>query len=126
MKGQLRIVEVIIAILMVIVAYVLLFSAPITLPDFESINDQFRAFNSLQTLDQNNELRVPVLQNNTLLISQKLQYLIPSNINYNVSICSSICIAPIINSTRVFSVDYIISGDVNNFNPQQVVIYMWS
>jgi hypothetical protein len=126
MKGMTKVLEAAIAILMVLVIYVTIFSSPITTPDFESINIQLRAFNALKSLDQNNELRALVLQNDTVDISNKLSPLMPASINYQVSICGLTCTAPVINSTRSFSVNYIISGDYGNFNPEQVIVYMWS
>lgn len=126
MKGVTKTLEVVIAVLMVLIAYVLLYSAPIIPPDFQSINLQLQAFNSLQTLDANNELRSAALQNDTSTISNKLASLLPGNANYLVSICTSACVAPVINSTSIFSVSYVISGDVGNFNPRQVIVYMWS
>jgi hypothetical protein len=126
MKGLSKVLEASIAILMILVIYITTFSSPIVPPDFESINIQLKAFNAIQNLDQNNELRTFVLQNDTTSISNKLSPLIPSSINYQVSICGLACVAPTINSTSTFSVSYIISGDLRNFNPKQVIIYMWS
>ena len=126
MKAQMKVLEAVISILMVLVVYVLLFSTTVLPPDLETINLQLKAFNSLQTLDQNNELRSLALQNNATAISNKLSSLLPSQINYNVSICSTTCTASVINSTKIFSVNYIISGDYGNFNPKQIIVYMWS
>lgn len=126
MKGVTKTLEVVIAVLMVLISYVLLYSAPIIPPDFQSINLQLQAFNSLQTLDANNELRQAALQNDTSTISNKLAGILSGNVNYLVSICTSACAAPVFNSTSIFSVSYIISGDVGNFNPRQVIVYMWS
>lgn len=126
MKGIMKTLEAVITILMVLVIDVIMFSAPIVPPDFESINLQLRAFSSLQTLDANNELRYYVSQNDTMTITNKLSSLMPTNVNYLISVCSSTCIAPVINSTRILSVNYLISGDYSNFNPQQIVLYMWS
>lgn len=121
-----KVLEAVIAILMVLVVYILVYSAIFLPPDFESINIRLKTFYALQSLDANNELRTAVLNNDTFTLSQKLQATIPSNINYNVSICSSSCVAPVINSTRIDSVNYIISGDYGNFTPRQVVVYLWS
>ena len=126
MKGISKVLETVIAILMVLVVYVTVFSTSIVPPDFESINIQLKAFAALQNLDQNNELRTYALQNDATTISNKLADILPSNINYQVSICGMTCTAPVINSTRTFSVSYIISGDYGNFNPKQIIIYMWS
>lgn len=126
MKGILKVLEVIIAVIAVLIVYLIVFSAPVVPPDFESINFELEAFNSLKLLDQNNELRVAAMQNDTTTIANKLSNLLPSNINIRVSVCGSSCSAPVINSTRIFTVGYIISGDVGNFNPKQVIVYMWS
>jgi hypothetical protein len=126
MKGITKVLESVIAILMVLVIYVTVFSTSIVPSDFESVNIQLKAFNALQSLDQNNELRVYALQNDATTISNKLVDFLPSNINYLVNICGSNCTAPVINSTRTFSISYMISGYYGNFNPKQVIVYMWS
>jgi hypothetical protein len=126
MKGLTKVLEVALSIIMILVIYVTVFSSSTAIPDFESINIQLKAINSLQNLDQNNELRSLVLQNDTATISNELAPLLPANINYLVNICGISCTAPIINSTRTFSVSYIVSGDIGNYNPKQVIVYMWS
>lgn len=126
MKGITSVLEVAITILMVIVVYVLVFSATLIPPDFETINLQLSAINSLQTLDANNELRPYVMLNDTTNITNKLSNLMPANVNLFVAICRSSCAAPPTNSSRVASVDYLVAGDVTNFNPQQVIVYVWS
>lgn len=126
MKGITKVLEAAISILMILVIYVNIFSSRIVLPDFESINIQLKAFNAIQNLDQKNELRTLVLQNDTTTISNKLSTFLPSSINYQVTICGTTCYAPVINSTKTFSVSYIISGDLGNFNPKQLILYMWS
>lgn len=126
MKGITKVLEAAISILMILVIYVNIFSSHIVLPDFESINIQLKAFNAIQNLDQKNELRTLVLQNDMTTISNKLSPFLPSSINYQVNICGTTCYAPVINSTKTFSVSYIISGDLGNFNPKQLILYMWS
>jgi len=126
MKGLMKVLEAVMAILMILVVYVLLFSSTVRPPDLETINLQLKAFNSLQALDQNNELRTLALQNNVTAITNKLSPLLSSQINYRVSVCNISCAMQTINSTKVSSVSYILSGDYGNFNPKQVMVYLWS
>jgi len=126
MKGIMKVLEVVITVLMVLVVYLLVFSSPVLPPDFESINIQLKAFYSLQVLDQNNQLRSYVLTDNTTAIETNLVGLLPSSVNYQVEICGVACTAPQVNSTRLFSVNYIVAGSIGNYNPNQVIIYMWS
>lgn len=126
MKGIMKTLEAIITILMVMVAYILIFSVPVSPPDFESINLQLRAFNSLRALDANNELRSYVINNDNTTIKNKISSLIPTNVNLFVAICSSSCVGPPTNIQGIVSVEYIVAGDIAKYNPMQVIVYMWS
>ena len=126
MKGIMKTLEAVIAILMVLVVYVIIFSATVLPPDFTTINDQLTAFTSLKVLDQSNQLRKYVLENDTTTIANELSSLMPSGLSYQVAICTTVCAAPAINSTNIFSVGYIVSGDLGSFAPRQVIVYMWS
>lgn len=134
MKGILKVFEAVITILTVFVVYILLFSTSAQPPDLSSLNLQLQAFNALQALDATNDLRTSAIANDTVSITSALvgnitgvsTALLPSNVNFLVNVCSTVCSPPVINSTRIVSVDYIIAGDINNYNPRQIVVYMWS
>jgi len=123
-KGISQSLEAIIAILMVLTIFIVFYRQQ-TLPEFETVSWKLKGFNSLKVLDENNELREYVLVNNTLVIKEKLQSLLPSYLNYEVVICDESCPVLNIESEKLVTVSYIISGDTNTFDPKQIFLYMW-
>lgn len=118
--------EVIISILMIITIFITFFRGPEQLPEFESINWQLKGFNSLKTLDNNNELRQYAVINDTQTIENKLSSLLSSEVGYKVAVCNQTCINPSISAKKLVSVSYYITGDLANYQPREIVLYMWS
>ena len=119
---MLRSYEAIVAIAIVSTAFILLFKEYESYPQAEEAK-LVKIFNSIKSLDANNELRGYVLENDSEIIEKKLSKLLPE-FNLMVKICEDECEKP--NLTQEFiSVTYLIAGDVNNFNPKQMVIYAW-
>jgi len=124
-KGLLKSLESIISILTIFVFFVVFFGSNETLPEFETINWQMKGFYALRTLDQGNELRQYVLANNTNVIENELLPLVPPEINIKVVVCQTFCEKPDVQSEKIISINYLIAGDVNDYRPRQVVLYMW-
>lgn len=124
-KGISQSLEAIIAILMILTIFVISYSSKESLPEFETVSWKLKGFNSLKVLDENNELREYALANNTLAIKERLQSLLPTYLNYEVVVCDETC--PILNieSEKLVTVSYFISGNTNTFDPKQIVLYMW-
>jgi len=110
---------------MILAAFVILFSPKEVLPEFETVSWKLKGFSSLKALDDNNELRLYALTNNTQRIKEKLQSLLPSNVNFDVIICSGACVNPNITAEKLVSVSYLIAGNTTNFAPREIVLYMW-
>lgn len=125
MKGLLKSLESIISILMIFVVFIVYFGSKEALPEFESISWQLKGFNALKVLDQTNELRQYVLANNSQTIENKLIPLVPPEINIKVVVCQFDCQKPDVQSEKTVSVSYLIAGDVNDFRPRQIILYMW-
>ena len=124
-KGILQSLEAAMAALMILTALAIVFSSKENIPEFETVSWKSKGFNSLKTLDDSNELRLYALTNNTQIIVEKLQNLLPSNVNFDVKICSSNCTLPNITAEKIVSVSYLISGNVTTFNPKEIFLYMW-
>lgn len=124
-KGILQSLEAVIAVLMILTTFVVLFAPREGLPEFETVSWKLRGFNSLKALDDNNELRMYALTNNTQTINEKLQSLLLSNMNFDVRICNQTCVNPNITAERIVSVSYLIAGNTSNFGPREIVLYMW-
>jgi len=125
-KGISKTFESIVAILSMLTIFIIYFSAKQTLPDFEIINREMKAFNSIKALVEGNDFRQWVLSNDTQILNTKLLTLMPNDINYETFVCSVDCGRPNATSERMISVSYIIAGDVKDVRPRQVVVYMWS
>jgi len=103
-KGILQSLEAVIAILMVLTFFVILFITKGPLPEFETVSWKLKGFNSLKVLDDNNKLRRYALTNNTLRIKEELQsFLLP--LNYEITICSDTCTYPNITAEKIVSVN---------------------
>lgn len=125
-KGVAQTFESIVAILSMLTVFIIYFSARQTLPDFEIINREMKAFNAMKILVENNDFRQWVLANDTQTLENKMLTIMPSDINYEVFVCTTDCTKPNVTSERMFSVNYIVAGDVKDFRPRQVILYMWS
>lgn len=125
MKGILKSFESVLAAIIVLSTYIILFSGQQALPEFETINWKLLAFNSVASLDQNNQLRVDALSNNTASLKTKLADFIRAPLNFDVQVCSLNCTKPDVAASKIASVEYLISGDVNNITNKQVVVFVW-
>ena len=123
-KGILKSFEAVIAILMIMSIFLMFYGPVEEIPEFRSINWKIRGFTALEALDSRNELRAYVLENNSLGIEQKLQKLLPGEIDYAVYICKTTCV-PAIASEELVSITYILAGNVSTFEPRYVTLYMW-
>ena len=120
-----KILEAVIAILMILTTVVVYFGSKESFPEFESTNRGMRAFHALKVLDQNNKLRLDVIANNTRNIENNLRSLIPSEINLQVFVCQTSCGKPAIQSEKMASVIYLVAGDIDDFKARQIILYMW-
>jgi len=125
-KGISKTFESIVAILSMMTVFIIYFSAKQTIPDFEMINREMKAFTVMKTLVENNEFRQWVLANDTETLKNKITMMMPSDINYDIQVCSLDCGKPNVTSERMSSTSYIVAGDVNDFRPRQVVLYIWT
>jgi len=123
---MLKTLEAVLAILLIATVFIVFYQTLGPLPDFETIGWKIIGYNNLKTLDRNLGLRQEVQTGNTSAIIAKIANYMPATVNYIVSICSVSCTAPLINASRVISVSYIIAGYRDNYNPNQVILYMWS
>lgn len=122
---MLQSLEAVMAILMVLAVFVIMFASKESLPEFETVSWKLKGFTSLKALDDSNELRLYALTNDTQRIEEKLQNLLPPNANFDVWICSGTCINPDITAEKLISVSYLIAGNASGFGPREIVLYMW-
>ncbi|MBS3054960.1 MAG: hypothetical protein J4452_00510 [Candidatus Aenigmarchaeota archaeon] len=124
-KGLMKTFEAVIAVLLITTFFVLYYSTRDTLPEFDTVNRQIKAFNALKSLDESNQLRTFVTNNNAAGLTGALQNLMPANLFYQVVICNPDCTAPTLPNQKATSVFYFVGGDVNSLSTRMVVVYVW-
>jgi hypothetical protein len=125
MKGVSKVLEVSIAILVVVSAYLYLFGSGEKVPDSELTTWKMRGFEALKALDESNKLATNALANETEKIEADLEEILPIGLNYKVIICPQTCPKININSEKVTSVSYFVAGNVTNVEPREILLYMW-
>lgn len=128
-KAILYSLESAIAITMILFIIVILFQKPPSQPEFYRINYKIKAFNGLKTLALTGELRKHVMENDVVSIENKLSSYIPESLNYTVVIFNentNITEMPSITGEKeVVSVNYLLAGDIDDYRPKDVRIYLW-
>jgi hypothetical protein len=129
MKGLLFTLESFIAILMIFFIVIFLFQNPPTSPEFSRINYKLKAYSGLMALEKTGELRKGVVDNNATSIQNKLNPYLPNFLNYTIIIfneTTNTTIKPVLtNENETLSVSYFLSGDIDDFKPREVRVYIW-
>ena len=113
-----------IGLIIIFTTFIFLFR-PGQVADFDSISWRTKAYYAVKSLDDSNDLRKFILANDSVSIKNRLSGLIPE-LNFEVTICKLDCPKPSLPSQTITSFNYIIAGDLNDLDPRQVVVYMWS
>jgi len=125
-KAQMQTIEALISIAIVsFIIFLLYFRAPIS-QEISQINRKIDAYNALKILDQSRNLRQYALQANATKIEELLLPFLKSN--YKVVIYNkteNITEIPRIDSKNIASVSYIIAGDLANYKPIEIRVYLW-
>ena len=129
MKGQLFTLEAAIAILMILIIIVFLFSNPPKSPEFNEINYKLKIYNGLKILDETGRLSTYVSNNDANAIQNGLRPYISNIKNYKVVIfnqTTNITQKPSLsNESEVISVSYFLAGDLDNYQPRDIRVYLW-
>jgi hypothetical protein len=125
MKGISKILEVLIAVLVIASAYLYLFGSGEKVPDLEITTWKIRGFEALRVLDESNKLATNALANETEKIEADLEEILQIGINYKVLICTKECPGVNVSSEKITSVSYFIAGNATNIEPREILLYMW-
>jgi len=129
MKGQLFTLEAAIAILMILIIIVFLFSNPPKSPEFNEINYKLKIYNGLKILDETGRLSTYVSNNDVNAIQNGLRPYISNIQNYKVVIFNQTTNITqklsLSNESEVISVSYFMVGDLDNYQPRDVRVYLW-
>jgi hypothetical protein len=129
MKGQIYTLESAIAILMVLSITIILFKNQPNLPELQEINYKQKIYGGLKTLDATGKLGFYAIKNDANSIQNELQPYIPTFLEYKVVIydqTTNVTEKPYLeDQNKVISVSYFLAGDVDNYEPRDVRVYLW-
>lgn len=126
MKGVLKSLEAVLAILMIIAAYLIIWGKGENIPDVDIVAWRVKGFDALKALDEDNKLATWSLANDTSSIKSELADLLQLGVNYDVVVCTQTCPSVSISSQKTSSVSYFVAGNATNIEPREVVLYLWS
>ena len=124
MKGQIKTLEAVISVIILISAVFILASFSPKLPEVESLDIKLKILKGLKNLDENNELRKYVYLNDSSTLEQKILQYIPKNFEYKVLICNKLCSYEV-NAKKVYTISYFLASDLKNFETMEVLVYVW-
>ena len=126
MKSQAHIIEVVIACVLVAVAFVLFIYKPTASLELSELNYKLDALNGLKILDESGKLRKYVLEKNASMIKDLLAPYI--KINYDVVLfncTTNLTSIPDFRDTEIASISYFIAGDFGNYSAREIRVYLW-
>lgn len=127
MKGYVYTTEVVIALAIVSVAFIAIYSIPPSKPDLEVSLLARMGHDSLEYLDNKGALRNATNNSDETSIENELLQVIGNQISYEIEICDeNLCKAlnvPV--NETVVSADYYVSGFRQNFISKKVRIWLW-
>lgn len=115
--------------MMILIIIVLLFQKSTSTPEFYRLNYKIKAFSGLKTLAVTSELRKHTMENDITSIEDKLKSYIPKPLNYTVvifNVSTNITEIPSLsNEKEIMSVNYLLAGNIDDYEPRYVRIYLW-
>ena len=125
-KAQVQTIEALVSVAIIsIIIFLLYFRAP-TSTETAQIGRKIEAYNALKILDQTKNLREYALKANATKIEELLLPFLKSNykvVIYNQT--SNVTEIPKIDSKNIASISYLIAGDLGNYNPIEIRVYLW-
>jgi len=125
-KGQLRTIEALVSIAIIGIILTLLFTRTPVSMDITFLDRKLQVYDSLKILDLTQDLRKAALQGNSTEIEEMLSPFL--KFNFKVAIfnsTSNITQIPNIDSTNIAVVNYLIAGDLGNYKPLEIRVYLW-
>ena len=126
MKGLLKTLEAVIAVIIIFGVILFLFGAEIALPEVETPQWKIKAMSAIAALDKAGQLRDLVAAGDNTTINNNIDKFLPSFLDNAVIICETDCPLPSIAAEQIISVRYLLSGQANNLTNRQVIVFVWS
>lgn len=126
MKGTFYTLEAAIAVVIIITSMAFVFTIEPKVLDLSKANYKQEAHNAIQIVDRGKDLRKNAVANNATAIKSDLDSYISTN--FEVAIfnkTSNLTATPVLTSENIITVSYLIAGDVGNYTPREVRVYIW-
>ncbi|MFH0889968.1 MAG: hypothetical protein V1836_02375 [Candidatus Aenigmatarchaeota archaeon] len=124
-KGQMHMIEAIIAVSMIL-TFLILLRAKLT-PVEDTGIEQALAFQALNSLDKGGLLRSYAINENYTGLDAEVNAVIPSEFSHAIRFCylGERCIGGALPDKNIYTAAYVIAGNETNFKPVQVLLHMW-
>jgi hypothetical protein len=126
MKGTFYTLEAAIAVAIIITSLAFVFQIEPKVIDLSKANYKQEVYDALSIVDEGGDLRDNVLSNNATAIQSSIDSYV--SVNFDVAIfnkTSNLTATPDITSDDIITVSYLISGEVGNYTPREVRVYVW-
>lgn len=126
MRGTFYTLEAAIAVMIIITSLAFVFQIEPTVIDLSKANYKQDAYDALSIVDDGGDLRDNVLANNASAIRSSMDSYI--SVNFDLAIfnkTSNLTAIPDITSDAIITVSYLVSGEVGNYTPREVRVYVW-
>ncbi len=124
-KGAFYTLEAAIAVVIIVTTLAYTMRTQATL-ELSKANLKQKVFDSLKILDDVGDLRKDVLQNNATAIKVDLSDYITES--FDVALfnkTSNLTATPVISEQTVVTVSYFIAGNIGNYTPREIRVYVW-
>ena len=129
MKGMYYTIEAMVAILLIVSVFFLLFSTQQKSPEVGRANIKNDIYKALETLDSKGSLINQTLNNDATAIKNDLSSFLPVNIQLNVAIYNksfnNLTSEVTDQLLDVIGVSYYLAGDVGNYTPKEIRVHAW-
>ena len=125
-KAQVQTIEALISVAIISFIIFLLYFITPTSQEISQINRKIEAYNALKILDKTRNLRQYALQANATKVEELLLPFLKSSFKvviYNQT--SNITEVPKVESENIASVSYLIAGELANYKPLEIRVYLW-
>ena len=124
----LRIVEVMIAILIITGSLLLIYSnqnrnnAEISEDEVYRIQSQI-----LDVISKNETLRLKIIGGDTIMINERIKKMIPNTWNFTTNICNinEICNTNTPNDKNIYSTEVLVTSTLNEYSPKKLRFFVW-
>lgn len=129
MKGTYYVVEAVVAILLVVSIFSLLFFTAQKNPEIDRANAKSDIYKALEILNSKGSLRNHTLNNDATSIKNDLSGFLPVNVRLNVAIYNktfnNLTAEVTDQTTDIVGVSYYIAGDIGNYTPKEIRVHGW-